>query len=65
MTANEVIYLFLLLIHLGNGIAILEMDTGYWTYERCKFFADKMTENTVTCIPKYIELGKVRVYDRY
>ena len=55
-------YLFLILVYLGNGVTILEMDMGFWNIDKCEEFVRKLN-GEAHCVPKYIELGKVKVYD--
>tara|TARA_B100000900_G_scaffold346140_1_gene310825 strand:+ start:458 stop:631 length:174 start_codon:yes stop_codon:yes gene_type:complete len=55
-------YLFLILVYLGNGVTILEMDMGFWDIDKCDEFVSKLNGEAY-CVPKYIELGKVKVYD--
>jgi len=55
-------YLFLILVYLGNGVTILEMDMGFWNIDKCDEFVSKLNSEAY-CVPKYIELGKVKVYD--
>ncbi len=53
------IYLFLILVHLGNGMTILEMDMGFWNIDECNEFASKVNGEAY-CVPKYVEVGKVK-----
>ena len=52
-------YLFLLLIHLGNGVTILELEMGFWDSDKCIEYASKMNGEAY-CVPKYVEIGKVQ-----
>jgi len=55
-------YLFLILVYLGNGVTILELDMGFWDIDRCNEYVKKINGEAY-CVPKYIEIGKVKVYD--
>jgi hypothetical protein len=52
-------YLFLLLIHLGNGVTILELEMGFWDSDKCIEYASKMNGEAY-CVPKYVEIGNVK-----
>ena len=51
------IYLFLVLVHLGNGVTILDTNIGFWDINKCNEFASKFTGEAY-CVPKFIEIGK-------
>lgn len=51
------IYLFLILVHLGNGVTMLEMDMGFWDINKCDEVASKLN-GEVYCVPQFIEIGK-------
>ena len=44
-----------MLVHLGNGETILEMDEGFWDFETCIEYANKINGEAY-CVP--IEVGK-------
>ena len=50
------VYLFLILVHLGNGVTVLDMDMGFWNIKECNEYASKL-DGEVYCVPKFIELG--------
>ena len=45
------IYLFLLCVHIGNGITVIDQDEGFYTYEQC-MESIKRIENGY-CVSEY------------
>ena len=48
----EMIYLFMLYVHIGNGITLIDQDEGFYTYEQC-MESIKNTDSEVYCVPEY------------
>jgi|TARA_B100000902_G_C26893290_1_gene708476 hypothetical protein len=49
------IYLFLVCVHIGQGLTIIDMDEGFYTYEQC-MESIKTIGDEVYCVSKYIEI---------
>jgi len=49
------IYLFLVCVHIGHGVTIIDPDEGFYTYEQC-IESIKNIEGEVYCVSEYITL---------
>tara|TARA_Y100001937_G_scaffold22418_1_gene31990 strand:- start:45 stop:224 length:180 start_codon:yes stop_codon:yes gene_type:complete len=56
-------YLFMVLIHLGGGVTILELEKGFWDSDKCIEYVSKLNGEAY-CVPKYVEIGKVQNVNR-
>tara|TARA_B100000925_G_scaffold148783_1_gene111689 strand:+ start:292 stop:456 length:165 start_codon:yes stop_codon:yes gene_type:complete len=53
----------MVLIHLGGGVTILELEKGFWDSDKCIEYVSKLNSEAY-CVPKYVEIGKVQNVNR-
>jgi hypothetical protein len=73
------VFLLLVYLGTGESRYLESGDMYFWDIDRCNYFASQVTKRygnykhsyimdskdrvTAYCVPRYVEIGKVKVYD--